>query len=574
MTADELSFVRTELARLVVVGAVSKIGSRPLFCLPLGVVPKKNGKLRLIHDLRHLNKFLRRPPHFKMEDLGAVAAQLQEGDQLLSYDLEQGYYHVELHPSIRQFFGFQFEGQYYMWNVLPFGLSTAPLVFTKVMRPVVNHLRQIGLRINLYLDDFLQMVSAGDPIQQRELLLTTLRSLGLHVNIEKSVLTPTQRLVYLGMELCTEGRPTFSVPRAKIKAIRHEISRLLRETRPFPVRRLARVAGMCVSTLRAVLPGRMLLRNCYRQIALAGLNLGRTIELSTGARQDLEWWLQALTQWNGAAATPLPADLQLTTDASDLGWGATLGDLQARGDWTASSTARHINMRELSAVLLALRSFRRQVANRSLLLRSDNVTVVACVNKIYGRSFVLNNVMHKIWDFCIENNVTLRALWIPGVDNKEADRLSRAPDPTDWEVTPLAFRLIDATFGPHHIDRMASATNTKLARFNSRLFDPKAEAVNCFAQDWSPGLSYVAPPFSLIPLVLRHVIHCRAEATLVAPIWTGAWWWPLLQRLLVAPPLRLLGAEGVFQPGPSGRVEPFRNPRWTFAAFRISGLRA
>jgi hypothetical protein len=122
---------------------------------------------------------------------------------------------------------------------------------------------------------------------------------------------------------------------------------------------------------------------------------------------------------------------------------------------------------------------------------------------------------------------------------------------------------------------MASAINTKTERFNSRLYDPRAEAVNCFAQDWSGENNYVAPPFALIPAILRHVQQCKAETTtIVVPMWTSAWWWPRLLRMTTAPPLQLRTAKGVFRAGPSGRVEPFRNGNWTFAAFRISGSKA
>lgn len=571
LTPDQRAFVTTELARLVLVGAVSRLSARPLLCLPLGVVPKKNGKWRLIHDLRFLNSRIRRPPRFKLEDLSTVAQQVKEGDQLMTFDLEQGYYHVEINAAYRKYFGFEWDGQFYQWNVLPFGLSEAPLVFTKILRPVVQHLRSLNLRVNLYLDDFLLMVAAGkSPALDRDTLLQALARAGLHVNLEKSVLTPSTSAEYLGLEINTNGPPTFRVPPSKLRKIRHEISRRLRDTAPFPARYLARLAGLCVSTLRAILPGRMLLRNVYRQVS--GVNLDRIIVLSPGSRQDLEWWLHALSHWNGAAALPLPADMTLPTDASDSGWGATLDDRQARGSWTHQKTSRHhINSRELEAALLGLRSFLPLVSDKSVLLRSDNVTVVASINKLYGRSPRLNSLVRQIFDLCREHKITLRAMWIPGKTNLEADRLSRAADPSDWELTDIAFKLIDFELGPHTVDRMASSTNSKLRRFNSRLYDPRAEAVNCFAQDWSGESNFVVPPFGLIPAVLRHVQHCKAEATIIVPIWTTAWWWRLLLRLATRPPLLLGSAPGNFRAGPSGRVEPFRNPHWDFAAFRISG---
>jgi len=571
LPAREHQWADDEVRRLASTGSTTCVEQRPYLCLPLGVVPKKNGKLRLIHDLRYLNRHLRLPPHFKLEDLSVVARQVQEGDNLLSVDLESGYYHVEINKAFRRFLGFEWDGKYYVWNVLPFGLSTAPLVFTKILRPVVQHLRQMGVRVNIYLDDFLFMISATeDALLWRDKILATLKELGLHINVEKSTLSPTKEITYLGMELSTVGRPTFRVPRSKLKSMRHEISRLLRETQPFPARRLARLVGTLASVLRAVLPGSMLLRHCYALIDRRALE--STIVLSTGARRDLEWWLRALTDWNGAAAIPLPADLKLETDASDLGWGAAIGPLETSGSWSPAMQRRHINIRELTAVLLSLQSFRTAVKDKSVVVYSDNVTVVASINRLRGKSFFLNEVVRSLFLFCHSNNITLRAQWVPGVDNSRADRLSRAPDPTDWTLADDAWRVIEIKFGPHSVDRMASLNNAKTRRYNSRYPDPAAEATDCFLQDWSKENNYVCPPFALIPRVLRLVSEQQAEATIVVPVWPSAWWWSHLERLLVAKPFPI--AADSFLSGPSGRVEPHRNPRWRFAACRIAGWRA
>lgn len=572
LPVEHAAFVTEEVGRLHATSAITNVTERPFVCLPLGVVPKKNGKLRLIHDLQRLNSQLHQPACFKMEDLSVVAPQLEEDDLMMTLDLDQAYHHVEIHSAHRKYLGFEWQGRYYVWNVLPFGLNQSPLVFTKVLRPVVAHLRQRGLRVNLYLDDWLILVKKGQ--QSRAVLLqvlTLLRDLGLHVNFAKSSLAPSHSVVYLGMELSTLGRPQFRVPQEKLHKIRHEISRVLRADL-VSCRVLARVAGLCVSVLRAVLPGRMFLRNVHRQIALMGSNYNATLRLSPGSRSDLEWWISALRQWNGSLAMPLPSDSVLTTDASLTGWGSTFLDLKARGDWTPEQSARHSNVRELTAVLLSLRAFRVQLQGRSVLLRSDNVTTVASINRLVGKSRQLNDVVRSIFQLCHEHSISLRALWIPGKSNSVADELSRRPDPNDWELSSPAFAMIDLKFGPHTVDRMASSTNNKLPRFNSRLHDPAAEAANCFSQDWLGENNYVAPPISLIPAVLQHVIKCRAVATVVAPIWPSAWWWSVLSQLSTSPPLPLSAAH--LRRGPSGRPGPLKNPKWKFAAFRLAGSRA
>ena len=61
----------------------------------------------------------------------------EKGDFSVAYDLTYGYYHVGLHNSSKTYVGFEWEGIFYVYNYLSFGLSTAPWVFSKVMREIV-----------------------------------------------------------------------------------------------------------------------------------------------------------------------------------------------------------------------------------------------------------------------------------------------------------------------------------------------------------------------------------------------------------------------------------------------------
>ena len=125
-------------------------------CSPLGVVPKKNGKLRLILDLRFLNKHLA-TRKFKFEDLRVVAEILQPHDCFFTFDFRNDYHHVDISPEHWKYlaFSFTFDGKagYFLFCSLPFGLSTSPYVFTKLLRPVVAHWRSQGIRISVCLDD-------------------------------------------------------------------------------------------------------------------------------------------------------------------------------------------------------------------------------------------------------------------------------------------------------------------------------------------------------------------------------------------------------------------------------------
>ncbi len=116
-------------------------------------------------------------------------------------DLKDAYFHVSILPRHKPFLRFAFEGRAYQYKALPFGLSLLPRVFTKVVEPGLAPLREAGIHILNYLDDWLILAQSQALLcEHRDIVLSLLSRLGLQVNWEKSKLTPTQRISFLGME--------------------------------------------------------------------------------------------------------------------------------------------------------------------------------------------------------------------------------------------------------------------------------------------------------------------------------------------------------------------------------------
>ena len=95
------------------------------------------GKKRLVVNLRHVNGFLWKQK-FKYEDLRLATAMFEKGEWMFSFDVKSGYHHVDVAQQHRKYLGFEWGGVTYTFVVLPFGLSSAPYVFTKIMRPFVR----------------------------------------------------------------------------------------------------------------------------------------------------------------------------------------------------------------------------------------------------------------------------------------------------------------------------------------------------------------------------------------------------------------------------------------------------
>ena len=96
-------------------------------------------------NLKPLNTFLANQ-HFKMEGICRVKELLRKGDWMCSVDLKDAYLSVAIAKHHRKYLRFVWEGTTYEFTCLPFGLCSAPRIFTKLLHPVMAHLRFLGLR--------------------------------------------------------------------------------------------------------------------------------------------------------------------------------------------------------------------------------------------------------------------------------------------------------------------------------------------------------------------------------------------------------------------------------------------
>ena len=129
----------------------------------------------------------------------------------------------------------------------------------------------------------------------------------------------------------------------------------------------------------------------------------------------------------GSDLHPKDHSIQLFTDASNEGWGAHLDQSSTKGLWSDQEKRLHINVLELKAVSVALRSFKDQCQNQTVLVATDNSTVVTYVNKQGGTlSVEMCALLWKIMTWCHRYHITLKARHIPGCLNMMADLLSRS----------------------------------------------------------------------------------------------------------------------------------------------------
>ena len=123
--------------------------------------------------------------------------------------------------------------------------------------------------------------------------------------------------------------------------------------------------------------------------------------------------------------TLLPADLNLYADASKSGYGATLGTHFIQGLFPAEWGARDIQSLELYPIVALLTLFAPQLAERSILIHSDNLPLVHSINKHTSRNTSVMSLLRPLVLTLMRARIKFRAAHIPGLSNTLCDKLSR-----------------------------------------------------------------------------------------------------------------------------------------------------
>ncbi|XP_042143214.1 uncharacterized protein LOC121833742 isoform X2 [Ixodes scapularis] len=354
-TRGQSNQVREAVSELVRKGAVSRVPpSEVKFLSPFFIVPKKDNKMRPILDLRQLNESVQHN-HFKMEGWHSVRDLIQQGDSMIRIDLKDAYLSVPICHQDRPWLGFREGDRVYRWNVLPFGLRSAPRVFTKLLKPVAAYLRSKGLRIVMFLDDILVMDQSPSLLaNQGHLIVNLLQNLGFAVNLEKSVLTPARDLLFLGLSIDSR-RLTLELPGEKLaNPLDHLQQRL--EQPVISARQVASLAGQLNACLMVLPEGSFYIRNLQTDLrrALQRGTYTTTLTLSRDTRQDLAWWIRALRKTPRDQIKTPPVVQTIQSDSSLKGWGACSEGWTIGHHWTPLQSTWHINALELMAAFLAL----------------------------------------------------------------------------------------------------------------------------------------------------------------------------------------------------------------------------
>ena len=251
----------------------------PAFSSPLFILWKTSRSWRPVIDLSHLILFEDVSP-FQMVTIQSVLLSVCQGDWMASIDLEEAYLQVPVHPTSRHFLRFIFRDTVYQFQVLCFGLSMAPQVFTSG-DPYATVPRRLAGPV--FLSGVSPRGSSDCP--------PTLSRVGNCRQPQKSNLVPSHVVQYLGVVIAsTSFRASPSVERiSRLQSTAAEFQSCASPTATFWLSLLG-----ALSSLAHLVPGGRLrmrsLQLCLTQ-SWDRQDLEAPVFTSMECLRDLQWWL-------------------------------------------------------------------------------------------------------------------------------------------------------------------------------------------------------------------------------------------------------------------------------------------
>ena len=463
---QDTSIISKEVEKLLQKGVITECNVEDGdYFSSLFTTPKKDGSYRTILNLKYLNEECD-THHFKMESLKQAIHMIRRGAFLASIDIKDAFYSVPIHQSHKKYLKFVWLSIPYQFEAMPNGYKDAMRVFTKLLKPLFSHLREMGYISIIYVDDTLLYGDTFEEcLENVQVTLNMLQELGFVIHSVKSVLWPSQQITFLGFEFDTVAM-TITLTKKKKQKIMNLANNILSKVVP-TIRQISKFLGNITASFEAVPEGRIHYRHIEfdKKVSLKMSygNYDGPCFLSDGAIEEILWWKHHIDDaFAYIKATP-SVDYVVYTDASNEGWGAADKMFPSiNGRWSWEEKLLHINVLELKAIELAILAYvPLQPEVKHLRIKSDNTTAISYVNKQGGtHCMLLNDMAVNIWRICFEWGLHISASHIPGAHNVLADTASREfNDSSEWAIPQQVFNKLVSVFGMPDIDLFASRLN-------------------------------------------------------------------------------------------------------------------
>ena len=404
---------------------------------PFGVIPKRHqpGKWRLIVDLSSpkghsvndgISESLCSLRYPSVHDGARMARALGKGALLAKLDLKNAYRIIPVHPDDRWLLGVRWQGQTLLDAALPFGLRSAPKLFTAVADCLLWIMQANGIQLALhYLDDFL-FIGKPDSPQCANSLRTAIdicTHLGVPIATNK-IEGPSTSLSFLVIVIDTESFQ-LKLPSEKLQRLKVDIAKW-QGRRRCTRRELQSLLGSLNHAASVIGPGRTFMRGLIESLSKAAAP-HHHIRLSAVAKADLQWWSIFMEQWNGISYLPPPTpSIHIYSDASgSWGCGAIWSQAWLQIQWPPEWHSENIATKELVPIVAAAATWGSQWQFQAIRCHCDNIAVVSAINSGRAKFPPVNRLLRCLFFFAAQFNFGLTAEHIKGSQNQPADAISR-----------------------------------------------------------------------------------------------------------------------------------------------------
>jgi hypothetical protein len=545
-------FVRSAIADLLTAAVAIKLpeGERPLIINPLGVADNKAPKLRLVVDPLYPN-LLFQYEQLRYEQLADLTCYLRETDWACTTDEKSGYYHQALHPSVWTMLGFQFDGAYYVFTHLPFGVGPACRAYTVVKQELYRIVRTLSNgRLTFLIDD--TFFAGKDYATAAVLCGATMllqRALKFTLSLPKCHPFPAQQQTFLGMQADIPNL-RFLLPQQKIDDFCTAVT-LLADSPTTTDRTLARLAGKLVSFAPAIGLAPLYAHQLFK-IMQGQASWDTLYDTPHAAVEAMQWVAANLTDWNGHTWASKRETLVVAGDYSSThGYAAytpngeieepivithTPEELALIAANKHSSTLGEAKTVELSLSVL-VENHLALVKGRRLLYNGDSQPCIQSMATMSGCAAVYPTV-RRTYELALKADVELAFIWHPREEQMQqwADHWSKVVDNSQWMLNDLIFHeCIDThplvtSLGGITLDPFADHLTSKCKRFYSRHWCPGTLGVNGINHPWALNqitgareLCYVNGDFSRMGEILNKILTERANCVVVYPDWPRYW---------------------------------------------------
>ena len=352
---------------------------------------------------------------------------LRLGSEAVIYkiDLSRAFRQLRIDPCDYHLLTLKWGSHFFADTFCPFGHRSGSMMCSRLsdfFRYIMfNH----GFVVYTYVDDILGIGTEPKASEGFQFLLQTLNDLGFPISKSKLV-APTTRCNCLGIMVDAKER-TLSIPHHKLKEILSKCERVS-QSHVITVKQLQSVIGSLMFIYKCVKPSRYFVNRLLENLRSANAT---KIVVNEDIRKDIAWFIKFLPVFNNST----------TYDHKDIAWAQSLAIdacLQGVGGvWDENvytcvlpevmrqDDTLNITHFEMVNIIIALKLWGQQWANKKVLLKTDNMAVAHICTNGYTRDMVLATYVRNMWLLTAKYDIELVVQHVEGKNNVIADVLSR-----------------------------------------------------------------------------------------------------------------------------------------------------